>query len=97
VTLGCHSLLPLKESRSEIRVGVLRGESMVKACLNSVVCLSRFFLVNCSSNVIFFATLEGSRLSFNLTINSFYVKVIVLIFRFKGQGEGLGMGTYQFP
>jgi hypothetical protein len=88
---------PLKESRPEIRVGVLRGDVKVKACLNLVVCLLRFFLVNCSSNVIFFATSEGSPFSFSITINSFYVKIIFLLFRFKGQGEGLGMATYQFP
>jgi hypothetical protein len=95
--MGCYSLPPLKESRPEIRVEVLRGEVNVKACLNLVVCSLRFFLVNCSSNVIFFATSEGSPLSFRLTTNSFYVMVIFLIFRFKGQGEGLGMVTYQFP
>jgi hypothetical protein len=44
--------------------------------------------VNCSSNVIFFATSEGSPLSFSLTINSFYVKIIFLIFRFIGLGDG---------
>jgi hypothetical protein len=75
---------PLKESRPEIRVGILRGEVKVKACLNLVVCSLRFFLVNYSSNVIFFATSEGSHLSLSLTINSFYVKTIFLIFRFKG-------------
>jgi hypothetical protein len=99
-TLGITRVLqpsPLKESRPEIRVGVLRGEVKVKACLNLVVCLLMFFLVNCSSNVIFFATSEGSPLSFNFTTNLFYVKVIFLIFRLKGQGEGLGMVTYQFP
>jgi hypothetical protein len=88
---------PLKESRHKIRVGVLRGEVKVKACLNLVVCLLRFFVVNCSSNVIFFATSEGSPFSFSLTINSFYVMIIILIFRFKWQGEGLGMVTYQIP
>jgi hypothetical protein len=69
----------------------------VKACLNLVVCSLRFFLVICSSNVIFFSTSEGSLLCFSLTINSFYVKTIFPIFRFKGQGEGLGMVTYRFP
>ena len=57
----------------------------------------RFFPANCSSNVIFFATSEGSPFLFNFTTNSFYVKVILLIFRFEGHGEGLGMVTYQFP
>jgi hypothetical protein len=59
------------------------------AFLNMVVCSLRFFLVNCSSNVILFATLEGSPFSFSFTTNSFYVKVIFLIFRFKGQGRSL--------
>jgi hypothetical protein len=90
--LGCYSLPPLKESRPEIRSGVLRGEAKVIGCLNLVVCLLRFFS-NCSSNVILFATSEGSTFSFSFTTNSFYVKVILLIFRFKGQGEGLGMVT----
>jgi hypothetical protein len=57
----------------------------------------KVLLSNCSSNVIFFATSEGSSLSFSLSTNSFYVKFIFLIFRFKGQGEGLGMVTYKFP
>jgi hypothetical protein len=51
---------------------------------------------NCSSNVIFFATSEGSLLCFSLATNSFYVNFIFLIFRLKGQGEGLGMVMYQF-
>jgi hypothetical protein len=79
---------PLKESHPEIWVGVLRDEVKVKACLNLVVCLL-MFLVNYSSNVIFFATSEGSPLSFNFTTNLFYVKVFFLIFRLKGQGEGM--------
>jgi hypothetical protein len=95
--MGCYSLPPLKESRPEIRVGETLGEVKVKACLNLVVCSLRFFLVNCSSNVIFFATSEGNTLSVSLSTNSFYVKIIFLIFRFKGQGEGLGMVTYRFP
>jgi hypothetical protein len=47
-TLGITGVLhhsPLKESRPKIRVGVLRGEAKVKACLNLVVCSLRFFLV----------------------------------------------------
>jgi hypothetical protein len=67
------------------------------AYLNWVVNSLRFFLANCSSNVIFFATSEGSPFSFSSKINSFYIKIIFLIFRFKEQGEGLGMVTYQFP
>jgi hypothetical protein len=57
----------------------------------------KVLLGNCSSNVIFFATSEGSPFNFSLIINSFYIKIIFLMFRFKGQGEGLGMVTYQFP
>jgi hypothetical protein len=95
--MGCHSLPPLKESRPEIRVGVLPGEAKVKACLKWVVDLLRFFLENCSSNVIFFATSEGRHFSFSSTINSSYIKINFPIFRFKGQGEGLGMVTYQIP
>ena len=90
-TLGITGVLqpsPLKESRPEIWVGVLRGEVKVKACLNLVVCSLRFFLVNCSSNVILFATSEGSPFGFNFITNSFYVKIILLTFRFKGQGRG---------
>jgi hypothetical protein len=67
------------------------------AYLNWVVYSLRFFLENCSSNVIFFPTSEGSPFSFSSTINSIYIKTIFLIFRFKGQGEGLGMITYQSP
>jgi hypothetical protein len=69
----------------------------VKACLKWVVYSLWFFLVNCSSNVILFATSEGCPFNFSFTINSFYIKIIFLIFRFKGQGEGLGMIMYQFP
>jgi hypothetical protein len=57
----------------------------------------KVLLSNCSSNVIFFATSEGSPLCFSLSTNSFYVNLIFLIFRFKEQGEGLGMVMYQFP
>jgi hypothetical protein len=88
---------PLKESHPEIQVGVLWGEVKVKACLNLVFCSLRFFLVNCSSNVILFPTSEGSPFLFSFITNSFYAKVILLIFGFKGQEEGLGMVTYQFP
>jgi hypothetical protein len=87
-TLGNTRVLqpsPLKESRPEIWVRVLRGEEKVMACLNLVVCSLRFLLVNCSLNVILFATSEGSPFSFSFTTNSFYVKVNFHIFRFKGQ------------
>jgi hypothetical protein len=43
---------------------------------------------NCSSNVILFATSEGSPFYFILIINSFYFKIIFLIFWFEGQGRG---------
>jgi hypothetical protein len=52
---------------------------------------------NCSSNVILFATSEGSPFNFSSIINSFIFKIIFLKFRFEGQEEGLGMITYQFP
>jgi hypothetical protein len=60
------------------------------------VCLLRFSS-NCSSNVILFATSEGSPFLFSFTTYSFHVKIILLIFRFKGLGEGLGIVTYRFP
>jgi hypothetical protein len=49
-------------------------------------------LVNCSSNVILFATLEGSPSRFSLTAYSVLVNSIYLILRFKGQVEG-GFGS----
>jgi hypothetical protein len=42
-------------------------------------------LVNCSSNVILFATSEGSPSRFSLTAYSVLVNSISLILRFKGQ------------
>jgi hypothetical protein len=95
-TLGNTRVLqpsPLKESRPEIWVGVLWGEEKVMAYLNLMVCSLRFSLVNCSSNVIPFATSEGSPFSFSFTTNSFYVKVIFLYLDSKGRG-GVGMVTY---
>jgi hypothetical protein len=56
-----------------------------------------FIKANCSSNVILFATSEGSPFNLSFTINYFYIKIISLMFLFKGQGEGLDMITYQFP
>jgi hypothetical protein len=53
-----------------------------------VVCSLRFFFVNCTSNVIFFATSEGSPLSFSLSTNSFYVKIIFLYLDSRGRGRG---------
>jgi hypothetical protein len=88
---------PLKESRPEIQVRVLRGEEKVMALLELCGFVYQGSLVNCSSNVILFATLEGSPFRFNFITNSFYVKIILLTFRFKGQGEGLGMVTYRLP
>jgi hypothetical protein len=55
-----------------------------------------FIKTSCSSNVILFATLEGSPFIFSSIIDSFYFKIIFLKFRFEGQEEGLGMITYQF-
>jgi hypothetical protein len=70
------------------------GRSEGYGLLEFVFCLLRSFLVNCSSNVILFATSEGSPFRFSFTTNSFYVKVIFLTFRLKGQGEGLSMVMY---
>jgi hypothetical protein len=58
------------------------------ASLNFVGLFIKVLLVNCSSNVILFATSEGSPFLFNFITNSFYVKIILLTFRFKGQGRG---------
>jgi hypothetical protein len=58
------------------------------ASLNFVGLFIKVLLVNYSSNVILFATLEGSPFGFNFITNSFYVKIILLTFRFKGQGRG---------
>jgi hypothetical protein len=61
VTLGFHSLPRLKESRPEIWVGVLPGWSEGWDLLE----VDAFFIkANCSSNVILFATSEGSPLEF---------------------------------
>jgi hypothetical protein len=48
-----------------------------------------FIKANCSSNVILFATLEGSPFEFCLITYSFQFKIILLKFRFEGQEEGL--------
>jgi hypothetical protein len=50
-----------------------------------------FFLVNCSSNVILFATSEGNPSRFSLTAYSILVNSISLILRFKGQVGGFGI------
>jgi hypothetical protein len=42
-------------------------------------------LVNCSSNVILFATPEGSPSRFSFTLYSVLVNYLYLILRFKGQ------------
>jgi hypothetical protein len=52
--------------------------------------------VNCSSNVVLFATSEGSPIKFCFIITSFRFKIIFLKFRFEGQEEGLGVITYHF-
>jgi hypothetical protein len=56
-----------------------------------------FIKANYSSNVILFATSEGSPLEFCFIAYSFQFKIILLNFRFEGQEEGLDMNTYQFP
>jgi hypothetical protein len=48
------------------------------------------FLVNCSSNVILFATSEGSPSRFIFTTYSTIINYVSLIFGFKGQ---VGMGV----
>jgi hypothetical protein len=58
VTLGCHSLPPLKESHPEIRARVLLGEAKGETYMKWVIFV--IFRANCSSNVILFATSEGS-------------------------------------
>jgi hypothetical protein len=50
-------------------------------------------LVNCSSNVILFATLEGSPSRFSFTTYSTLINYVSLIFRFKGQ-VGVGVLGY---
>jgi hypothetical protein len=42
-------------------------------------------LVDCSSNVILFATSEGSPSRFSFTLYSVFINYISLILRFKGQ------------
>jgi hypothetical protein len=64
VTLGCHSLPALKESRPEIRVESSRGEVRVKAWLKGVIYLLRFFLAT------------ALRMSFSLQLQ----KEVLLIF-----------------
>jgi hypothetical protein len=53
-------------------------------------------LVDCSSNVILFATSEGSHSSFSFSTYSILVNYISLILRFKGQ-VGVFWVTYRFP
>ena len=93
MTLGCHSLPPLKESRPEIRVGVLLGQAKGETYLKWVLYLLRQTALRMS----FSATSEGSPFNFSFISNLFYFKIIFLKFRFEGQEEGLGMNTYQFP
>jgi hypothetical protein len=50
-------------------------------------------LVNCSSNVILFATSEGSPSRFSFTIYSVLIYFISIIFRFEGQ-VGVGVLGY---
>jgi hypothetical protein len=46
-------------------------------------------LVDCSSNVILFATSEGSLSRFSFTLYSVFINYISLILRFKGQVGGV--------
>jgi hypothetical protein len=50
-------------------------------------------LVNCSSNVVLFATSEGSPSRFSFTTYSVLINFIFLMFRFKGQ-VGVGVLGY---
>jgi hypothetical protein len=54
------------------------------------------FLVTCSSNVILFATSEGSPFRFSLIAHSVLVNSISLILRFKGQVGFWIRVTYRF-
>jgi hypothetical protein len=51
-------------------------------------------LVDCSSNVILFATSEGSLSRFSFTLYSVFINYISLILRFKGQVGGFGFLGY---
>jgi hypothetical protein len=53
-------------------------------------------LVDCSSNVILFATSEGSPSRFSFTTYSVLVNYISLILRFKGQVGGI-LGYVPIP
>jgi hypothetical protein len=61
-----------------------------------VYCVFSFgpdYLVNCSSNVILFATSEGSPSRFSFTTYSPLINYVSLIFKFKGQ-VGVGVLGY---
>jgi hypothetical protein len=58
-----------------------------------VVSFNQDSLVNCSSNVILFATSEGSPSRFILTSYSTLINYVSLIFKFKGQ-VGVGVLGY---
>jgi hypothetical protein len=83
---------PLKESHPEIGSGSLRG--VLRRC---VPAQCGFFcqgsLVDCSSNVIFFSTSEGSPSRYSFTTYSALVNYISLILRFKGQVGCFGLCT----
>jgi hypothetical protein len=63
------------------------------ACWCIVVPFGQDSLVNYSSNVILFATSEGSPSRFSFTIYSILNNFLSLIFRFKGQ-VGVGVLGY---
>ena len=62
-------------------------------CWCVAVSFNQVSLVNCSSNVILFATSEGSPSRFIFTSYSTLINYVSLIFRFKGQ-VGVGVLGY---
>jgi hypothetical protein len=60
-------------------------------CLCVVVSFNQVVLINCSSNVILFATLEGSPFIIIFKTYSTLNNPVFLIFRFKGQ---VGVGFW---
>jgi hypothetical protein len=64
------------------------------ACWCIVFSFGYDYLVNCSSNVILFATLEGSPSRFSFMTYSALINYVSLIFRFKGQVGWVFWVTY---
>jgi hypothetical protein len=62
-------------------------------CWGVAVSLNQVSLVNCSSNVILFATSEGSPSRSNFTTYSTPINLVFLIFRFNGL-VGVGVLGY---